>query len=264
MEWFAAGAGLLTGSFLNVCIARLPDDYSVVTPRSHCPACGAGIAWYDNVPVLSFLLLRGRCRQCRAPISWRYPLVELLTAVLFFAVVQAAGWNWAAAKWCVFAALLIELSFSDLETRILPDEFTKGGIAAGLFFAAVVPLPEGLVSMLIGAPTRMAASFVEALAAALLLPFLLWTVGEVFRRVRGREGLGFGDVKLVGLLGAFLGLETAVLVLALSSVLGLAIGLPYIYWRKEDPGHYELPFGTFLGLGGLLCLVWEVVAGLGA
>src|SRR5579884_3049817 len=124
----AALAGLLIGSFLNVCIYRLPRDLSVVAPRSFCPECDRPIAWYDNVPLLSYALLAGRCRRCGASIPWRYPVVELLTAVLFFIAVWILGVNAAAIKYCVFAAILVTLIFSDLEEKILPDEFTLGGV----------------------------------------------------------------------------------------------------------------------------------------
>ena len=133
--------GLIIGSFLNVCISRLPHDFSVVTPGSYCPRCGAPIAWYDNIPLLSFLLLMGRCRHCRAPIAFRYPLVEFSTGLLFFWAWWRTGGGWAGVKWCLFAAILVELIFSDAETRILPDEFTVGGLFAGLALAPVAPPP---------------------------------------------------------------------------------------------------------------------------
>src|SRR5271165_3510757 len=140
--------GLLIGSFLNVCIYRLPRDLSVVHPRSYCPRCEHPIAWYDNIPVVSFALLRGRCRHCGATIPWRYPLVELLTGVAFAGAVSLLGPVIAAAKLCVFSAILIALVFAGLEERILPDEFTLGGIAAGLLFSVFVPL-RGIWSLFI-------------------------------------------------------------------------------------------------------------------
>lgn len=252
----AAAFGLVAGSFLNVCISRLPLDYSVVTPRSHCPRCGAAIAWYDNIPLLSFLLLLGRCRACRAPISLRYPLVEFSTALLFFWAWWRTGGGWAGFKWCLFAAILVELIFSDAEFRILPDEFTIGGIFAGLALAPVVPVPEGIIAWLwrLRAPESSTAleSFLHALLAAVFLSGGLWLMGLAYQRIRGREGLGFGDVKMTAFLGAFLGLETGLLALLAGSLLGSVLGILWIKARGEDASTYELPFGSFLGVGALV------------
>lgn len=258
MEYAAGMFGLLTGSFLNVCISRLPDDYSVAGPRSQCPGCGQQIAAYDNIPVISFLLLRGRCRSCSLPISWRYPVVELLTAIFFFLAVRFNGWTWAGFKWCLLSAILVELIFSDLETRILPDEFTMSGIVAGLLLSPIVLVPEGAVSIIANARPPALASFADSLGGALLISGLLWMLGAAYMRIRGREGLGFGDVKLVALLGAFLGLESAILAVAASSLLGLLLGLAWVKLQGEDPSTYELPFGSFLGVGGLamMCVQW--------
>jgi len=143
VEWAIAGLfGLLIGSFLNVCIYRWPRDLSVVRPRSACVECGKPIAWYDNVPVLSYLILSGRCRQCGTRIHWRYPLVELITAICFAYFVHKSGMSLIAAKYCVFAAILIALVFCDLDMLILPDEFTIGGFAIGLVFAFFTPVPD--------------------------------------------------------------------------------------------------------------------------
>src|ERR1700732_1873944 len=140
----AALAGLLIGSFLNVCIYRLPRDLSVVAPRSFCPECDKPIAWCDNVPLLSYLLLGGRCRNCKERIPWRYPAVELLTGASFFCAVWMLGPTATAMKFCLFSAIAITLVFSDLEERILPDEFTLGGAVAGVIMAVVVPTESGL------------------------------------------------------------------------------------------------------------------------
>ena len=248
--------GLLIGSFLNVCISRLPEDYSVVAPRSMCPRCGTFIAWYDNIPLLSFLVLGGRCRACRAAISLRYPLVELVTGGLFFLVVYRVGPGWAAVKWCLLAAILVELVVSDVETRILPDEFTFGGLVAAIMLAPVVQLPQGLLS-LVALELRPGSNFafaslVEALGAAALLSGAMHLLGTLYQRLRGREGLGFGDVKMVALLGAFLGLETALFGLIIGNLLGIVLGLAWIRLRGKDAASYPLPFGSFLGIGALL------------
>lgn len=250
--FLAALAGLLIGSFLNVCIYRLPRDLSVVTPRSFCPECDRGIAWYDNVPLLSFLLLRGRCRSCGARIPWRYPLVELLTAACFFAAVWIIGLNGAAIRLCVFSAILITLVFSDLEERILPDEFTLGGIAAGLAFAWFVPSDPGLWRFLlpsISDPRLL--SLIQAAFAAVFSCGTLWLVGFIYEKVRHREGLGLGDVKMIAMIGAFLGLSGVLLTLVVGSLLGAVIGLCYILIARKDASTYELPFGAFLGVAAL-------------
>jgi len=247
--------GLLIGSFLNVCIHRWPRDLSVVRPRSHCVACGKTIAWYDNIPLFSYLLLGGRCRNCRARISLRYPVVELLTGLLFFAFTRLLGPSLAAVKMCVFSALLIGLIFSDLEQRILPDELTLGGAVLGLIFAFFVPVPDitaRAVLSLFGADIgdRMA-SVAEAAFGAALPALFLWLSGWIYEKVRHREGLGLGDVKLVAMVGSFLGLEGALLTLILGSLSGSILGYVYIRATKKDISTYQLPFGTFLGAAAL-------------
>jgi leader peptidase (prepilin peptidase) / N-methyltransferase len=248
----AAVYGLLIGSFLNVCVARLPMDYSVVTPRSHCPDCGRLLAWYENIPVLSFLALRARCRTCHAHISWRYPLVELLTAGCFAWAVHEAGWSWAGLRLCVLSALLIGLGFTDLDWHILPDEFTLGGLGAGLALAAIEPLPPGLLNLLYPTEPARLVSLIDAAFSAFFVSGILWLVGVVYARVRGREGLGLGDVKMMAMMGAFLGLEPTLLVLVAGSLVGSVLGLIWIKLRGLDAATYEMPFGSFLAAAGLV------------
>lgn len=250
--------GLLIGSFLNVCIARLPLDYSVVSPRSHCPSCGAGIAWYDNIPVLSWLLLRARCRSCRASISWLYPVVELLTGICFWLAVRQYGLSWQSFRLCLFSALLLELLFSDLDSRILPDEFTLGGWIVGFFLAAVEPLPGSFFQALLPGWNPRAASLLDATVASLFASGILWLMGTVYLRLRGREGLGFGDVKLMGMIGVFLGLQATLIVMVYGSVAGSVLGLLWIKLRRLDLSEYELPFGSFLAAAAL----WIALSGL--
>jgi leader peptidase (prepilin peptidase)/N-methyltransferase len=150
LEALCAGLiGLLIGSFLNVCIYRLPRDLSVVRPRSFCPACEQQIAWFDNIPVVTYIVLGGKCRHCAAPISFRYPLVEALTGVLFFAAAYPDGFTLATLKVCIFVAIQIALIFADFEARILPDEFTLGGVVAGIILAAVIPMPPTLMGFFV-------------------------------------------------------------------------------------------------------------------
>lgn len=254
LDWsIAAGLfGLLIGSFLNVCISRLPYDESVVAPRSHCPHCGAWIAWYDNIPLLSYVLLAAKCRACGAGIAWRYPAVEALTGGLFWLAVTVHGPTLAGLKWSVFAAILVALIFTDVETRILPDEFTKGGMILGFLFAPVAPLPPGLLQIFWPGVTPELTSLLDSLIAAAFLAGGLWLMAMLYQRVRGREGLGFGDIKMLGLLGAFLGLESTLLVVLLASLFGSVLGLIWVKLRNEDMSTYELPFGAFLGTAGLV------------
>jgi leader peptidase (prepilin peptidase)/N-methyltransferase len=252
--------GLLIGSFLNVCIYRWPRDLSVVRPRSHCTNCEKTIAWYDNIPVASYLILRGRCRYCGERIPARYPVVELLTGLLFFYFVRTLGVSADAVKMCVFSAMLVGLLFSDLEQRILPDEFTLGGTVIGLVFALFVPVNDVSLRAILwlmgiepGSGRWVFAA--EAAAGAALPAFFLWGGGWLYEKVRHREGLGFGDVKLIAMVGSFLGLRGALITLILGSFAGSVLGYGYIKATGKDPATYELPFGTFLGAAGLIVAV---------
>ncbi|MBZ5727901.1 MAG: prepilin peptidase [Acidobacteriia bacterium] len=249
--------GLLIGSFLNVCIYRWPRDLSVVKPRSHCPACQKTIAWYDNVPLVSYAVLGGQCRQCGARISLRYPVVELATGLLFFYFVLTLGATLAALQMCVFTAMLVALVFTDLEELILPDELTLGGLLAGLAFAVFVPLRDPYSQTLlwllgVTLPEGWARSLAGAAVGALLPALFLWGGGWLYLKLRHREGLGLGDVKLVAMVGAFLGLGGALLTMIAGSIAGSILGYAYIKATGKDPATYELPFGTFLGCAALL------------
>ncbi|MEJ7609444.1 MAG: prepilin peptidase [Bryobacteraceae bacterium] len=245
--------GLLIGSFLNVCIYRLPRDLSVVAPRSFCPGCEKTIAWYDNIPVLSYLLLRGRCRNCSIAIPWRYPLVELLTGTLFVTAILTFGAGLSAIKFCIFAAIQVALIFSDVEQRILPDEFTLGGAVTGLVLAGFVPIQPGLLALLLPSELHWRwLSVAESACSAAFVSLVLWGVGELYYRIRKREGLGFGDVKMVACIGAFLGLGGALYTVMLGSILGSMVGLAFIYLTKKDASSYQLPFGSFLAVAAIL------------
>jgi leader peptidase (prepilin peptidase) / N-methyltransferase len=244
--------GLLIGSFLNVCIYRMPRDLSIVRPRSFCPACEKPIAWFDNIPLASYLLLGGRCRNCRARIPLRYPIVELLTGILFAVCVAKLGVGLPALKWCLFGALMVALAFSDLEQRILPDEFTLGGAAAGVLLAAWVPVQFGYVQLFLASRySERWLSVGESILGALVASGMLWAVGAAYSAVRHKDGLGLGDVKMLAAVGAFLGLQGALATLVFGSVAGSVIGLLYIKLAKKEAASYELPFGAFLGLTGL-------------
>lgn len=347
-------SGTLIGSFLNVCIHRWPRDLSVVWPGSHCVTCGHGIAWYDNIPLLSYVVLHGRCRHCLAPVAWRYPVVELLTGLAF----AVCAWRWGisplAAKFMLFAAMNVGMIFADYETRLLPDEFTKGGIWIGLGLAVLIPFEAGaapvvaevlrwwslpaaqtvaagiagplvffgalglvfrsrckeclrqvrwydnipllsrillhgrcrycraainwselpfeamaamgvaLSSMwLFGPPgvgmqpfsgvelPKWALSLLESALGAGIASLALWMTGWLMTRIKKKEMLGFGDVKMVGMMGAFLGLGQAMVAIALGNFMGLVLGGGWMLWRGKDTSSYYLPLGSFLGIAAI-------------
>ena len=250
-------AGLLIGSFLNVCVYRLPRDLSVVRPRSHCPGCEKQIAWYDNIPVLSYLILGGRCRHCRERIPLRYPVVELATAAAFALCVAKLGLTWPAAKYAVLSAILVALIATDLEERILPDEFTLGGTVLGIALSGVVPVDPGIATFLVwGALGPRWSSVVESVTGALLGSGLIWGFAALYGKIRKRDVLGLGDVKMIALLGAFLGLEETLLILCVAGFAGSLIGVTYIFAAKKDWTTYELPYGSFIGAAGLAIALW--------
>jgi leader peptidase (prepilin peptidase)/N-methyltransferase len=275
--------GLAVGSFLNVCIRRLPKEMSVIRPASHCPACQAPIKPYDNIPLVSYVLLGGRCRACRAPISPVYPAVELLTALLFLACYAAFGATAEAAKWAAFCALLVVLVFTDFFDRLLPDAVTLPGLAAGLLFSLIVAPWDGstlgLLAWAMAEPPAPVVALSEAVMGAALGGGLLFVVAEGYLRLRGREGMGLGDVKMMAMAGAFLGPKRALLTILAGSLLGSLFGAACIGalyargWKRAVAeraarrgrgdvrrlrwvlaGRYPLPFGSFLGIAALLVL----------
>jgi leader peptidase (prepilin peptidase)/N-methyltransferase len=255
-EILAGLFGLLIGSFLNVCIYRWPRDQSVVHPRSKCPACEKQIAAWDNIPVISYLILRGQCRHCGTPIHWRYPAVELLTGVIFAFTVHQQGLTPIAAKSCLFASILIALAFSDADLRILPDELTLGGAVVGFVCASMVPVPDSTFRLLAGMagfdPGARLISLGESLLGAIACSGTLWLAGWLFEKLRNKEGLGFGDVKMLVMIGAFLGVQGSLLTIVVGSLLGSIIGLSYIKLSGKDASTYQLPFGTFLAIAAFL------------
>jgi len=256
--------GVVIGSFLNVCILRIPADKSIVMPASSCPKCGKAIAPYDNIPVLSWLILGGKCRSCKVKISAMYPLVELLNGLLFLACYFAFGLTLEAVKWAVFASLLVVLTITDLRERILPDEVNFFGLGAGLFFSLFTQPIDGTALWLsnrlfLFPPPDMVLSLVDGLLGAIVGSGLLWLVAEGYFRLRGREGMGLGDVKMMAAVGAFLGLKRTLMTVLAGSLLGSVIGILLISISKKGRD-YELPFGTFLGAGALLVLFFGAPA----
>jgi len=231
---FVAALGLIVGSFLNVCIYRLPRRESLVWPGSRCPSCETPIRWHDNIPVLGYLLLGGRCRSCRSAIGIRYPVVEATTMVVFLAHYGIIGPQPLLAVRLAFACALIVLFAIDLEHQILPNAVTLPGIVVG--FVCSLWLPPGWRSSAIG---------------ILIGGGLPWLLAEVWIRLRGVEGLGFGDVKMLAMVGAFLGWPQVILTLVLSSLAGSLVGVALIVTGRGSMGS-KLPYGTFIALAALV------------
>lgn len=248
--FFFALFGLVMGSFLNVCIARFPLGESVVRPRSHCRHCGQPVAARDNIPVMSWLLLGAKCRACRGPISWTYPAVESITSVLFimccmrFPAPLASGF-------ALLCFLLLGLAVMDAQTLLLPDIFTLPGLVAGLVFSALRPgLEQGVWSWEAAGRALGSALLAAAIAASVLL-----LISGAYWLVRRRLGMGMGDVKLIAMLAAWLGLEQAGLMLFLAVVVGAVYGVGLILVSRgrdtEPAGQLMVPFGTMLSLAGI-------------
>lgn len=230
--------GLIVGSYLNVVIHRLPRGISTVRPRSRCPECGAAIRAYDNLPVVSYLVLRGKCRSCGAPISWRYPAIEGLTGLLFAASFLRFGFHLATPVACLFCCLMIILAGIDVEHMLLPDRITLPGIAVGLLVQLAVPLAGGILGGVLG---------------ALLGGGILLAISMAWLLLRGEEGMGLGDVKMLAMVGAFLGWKGVVVTLFASTLTGAIVGLAVA--RKSQAGmKAKLPFGAFLAFAALVAL----------
>jgi leader peptidase (prepilin peptidase) / N-methyltransferase len=277
--------GIVIGSFLNVCISRIPEGLSIVSPGSRCPRCLTPIKPYDNVPVFAWLWLRGKCRNCALPISPMYPLVELATGLIFVLTWWEYGVSLWTLKWLIFSCLIIVLVVTDFRVRILPDAINWPGFIVGLFFALLLPLNDttaGTFYLLSGfkkLPPYPSIFFAvaNAILGALLGSLMLWGAAALYKLVRKQEGMGMGDVKMMAMVGAFLGPRGAFLTILLGTLFGSVIGLAWVGtlylfgWKKSlaeraarrgigDPGkirwviatQYQLPLGTFLGIGALL------------
>ena len=228
--------GLALGSFLNVVIYRLPRGLSLVRPRSFCPRCGHGLRWYENIPLVSYLLQKGRCRSCGERISPRYPLVELSSGLLILLFFKSYGWP-AGGIFYLFSLLLLAAALIDLEHRLIPDEISLGGLLVGLALSPWNPLVSPF----------------EALSGALCGAGAFYLLGEFYAWLRGREGLGGGDHKLLGLIGSFLGPWRLFPVVFLAAASGVLAALFISLIRREPlSGRAALPFGPFLTLGALL------------
>jgi leader peptidase (prepilin peptidase)/N-methyltransferase len=236
--WVYALLGLVIGSFLNVCIYRIPLKKSIVHPPSSCPNCGAGIRFYDNIPVISYILLLGRCRQCHAPISFRYPLVELITGLLSAALFIKFGLSPNYIFLFLFTASLIAIAFIDLQHKIIPD---------------VISLPGILVEVVVSFFPSAGISPLEALIGVVGGGGFLFLVGTAFEKVTGREGMGGGDVKLLAMIGAWMGWKALPFIILISSLSGAVIGGVSLAVSRQGV-RSRIPFGPFLALGALVFL----------
>ena len=252
--------GLIIGSFLNVCIVRIPHKLSVSFPRSHCPKCKKLIPWNDNIPLLSYLLLGGRCRNCKKRISPRYPAVEaisgLVSVLLFLKFGPSIEWF----IYLAFSGALLVLAIIDIDHRILPDAITLNGIWVGVLASLYLAPQHPLISRLFrAAGLTITDPRLVAIAGSVLGIIvgggLLWCVGEAYFRFRGVEGMGFGDVKMMAMVGAFLGAPLTLLTIMLGSLLGSIIGLVFIRLSGKTR-EYELPFGTFLGFSAIIAVLY--------
>ena len=239
LVWLCAALlGLCVGSFLNVCIYRLPRGKSIVSPPSACPRCGKRIAPWDNIPVLSYLLLGGKCRNCKKGVSLRYPAVELATALLFLFIVWRFPWNWQIIFPLYYGSVLLVVTLTDFDLKLIPDSLTLPGTPIGLIYHG-----------------WLGGEWLDSILGILAGGGTLLLIAEVYLRLRKREGMGGGDVKLAAMMGAFLGWQGAFLVLFLSSFLGGIFGAGLMLFRKTG-GAAEIPFGVFLAPVGFLALLY--------
>jgi leader peptidase (prepilin peptidase)/N-methyltransferase len=239
MNCFAFIFGAAIGSFLNVCIFRLPAETSIVKPRSQCPHCKHPLRYYDNIPLISFFFLRGKCRDCGGAISWRYPLVELITALLALLLFIKFGLTLKFLVFFIFIAVLIVITFIDLDHQIIPDILTLPGIPI-FFLAAIflvkIPWMEALIGLLIGGGVLLAIAF-------------------VYELLTKREGMGGGDIKLLAMIGGFLGWKSLIFILLFSSLAGAIVGITAMIIKKQDM-KYAVPFGPFLSAAAVAYLFW--------
>lgn len=247
--------GLLIGSFLNVCIVRLPRGRSVVSPPSHCPRCRSSIKFYDNIPLISFLILRGKCRECGQPISWRYPLVELVNALFYVLITREFGAGGESALLMLFCSALIVITFIDLDYQIIPDIITLPGILIGVsiapFFMPVLnePLPFNLGHYIPNAWPFLI-SFLNSIIGVLCGGLPLLIIGWLWEKLRHVEAMGGGDIKLMGMVGSFLGWKGALLTIMLGALAGSVIGIALIMLKRHKMSKL-IPFGPFLAFGAV-------------
>ena len=231
--------GAVVGSFLNVCIYRLPAEKSIVFPPSACPLCGYQIRWFDNIPIISFLLLGAKCRSCKAPISWRYPLVEALNGILTLLLFMKFGVSLSFLALFIFSSALVAITFIDLDHQIIPDEISLPGIVIGFIFSFFLPW----------------SSWITSLLGILLGGGSLFLVAWGYEKLTGKEGMGGGDIKLLAMMGAFLGWRSILFIIFAASLAGSVIGVTAMMIQKKD-GKLAIPFGPFLAFGAVLYIFY--------
>jgi leader peptidase (prepilin peptidase)/N-methyltransferase len=236
---FAFFLGLIVGSFLNVCICRLPNNESIVSPPSHCPRCSYQIRWYDNIPLLSYLILRGKCRGCGAHISMQYPLVELINGVLSLSLFIRFGPSLAFAVLFLFCSALVVITFIDIEHQIIPDEISLSGIVIGFIFSFFLK----------------GHSWLNSLMGILLGGGSLLLVAYAYQRFTGKDGMGGGDIKLLAMMGAFLGWKAVLFIIFASSLIGSIIGVSIMLLQNKD-SKLAIPFGPYLAFGAVLYIFY--------
>lgn len=252
LQFYFFVVGSIVGSFLNVCIYRIPLHQSVIRPRSRCPHCNELIRWYQNIPIFSYIFLRGRCAHCRERISPVYPLVELLTALFFVMLFSRFGISTTFFYYAIFGCMLIILTFVDLHHRLLPAVITFPGIALGLLFALAYSLaaPKETMTLL-----ERFTPVIESLKGAAFGAWLPLTVYLLFKWIRKKEALGHGDIVMLAMVGAFLGWKGVIVVLFLSSLVGSIVGI-FVIVVLRKPSDYMFPFGTFIGAAALASIFW--------
>jgi leader peptidase (prepilin peptidase)/N-methyltransferase len=252
--------GLIVGSFLNVCIVRLPRGRSIVSPPSHCPRCKRSIKFFDNIPVISFLILRGKCRACNERISWRYPAVELLNGLLYVWTVHEFGFGGEMFLVMAFCSSLIVVTFIDYDHQIIPDVITLPGMLVGLmlapFFMSVLadPLPFRLGSLLPHAGPYLT-GFLNSFIGLLCGATPLFAIGWLWEKLRNIEAMGGGDVKLMGMVGSFLGWKGALLTIMLGALAGSVVGITLILLKRHKMDKV-IPFGPFLAIGAVMTMFY--------
>lgn len=231
--------GTVIGSFLNVCIYRIPAGKSIVSPPSSCPNCGHQIRWFENIPILSYLFLGAQCASCKSKISFRYPAIEILTGLLFVAVLYYFGFSAATVTYWIFVAALVTITFIDLDHQIIPDVISLPGIIVGFICSFFIPW----------------LSWVDSSLGVLLGGGILLSIAWLYEKIAHREGMGGGDIKLLGMLGAFLGWKAILPVVFISSLVGSLIGVPLMFLQKGDT-KLAIPFGPFLAFAATVYLFW--------
>lgn len=231
--------GAVIGSFLNVCIYRIPAGQSIVSPPSSCPDCGRRIRWYENIPILSYLFLLGRCAGCKKPISIRYPLVEALNGLLFVLIFYSFGFSWATPVYSLFVSMLVVITFIDLDHQIIPDMISLPGIGIGFACSFLIPW----------------VGWLDSLLGIVLGGGLLLLIAMGYEYLAKREGMGGGDIKLLAMLGAFMGWKAIFPIVFIASLVGTLIGVPVMLLGKKDT-KLALPFGPFLSFAAIIYLLW--------